>query len=118
MVRAEEAPLRASLEAFRAEAHLRGGILRAIAARLRTPDTVAPVSGGKHRSSTAVFRVRGRRSPMISAAQCSSTRLIFRGHTGAGGRFLRGACFMVPPIFRAGFSTGRHALPGAPGGVK
>jgi len=39
--------LRASLEAFRAEAHLRGGILRAIAARLRTPDTVAPASGGK-----------------------------------------------------------------------
>ena len=39
--------LRASLEAFRAEAHLRDGILRAIAARLRTPDTVAPVSGGK-----------------------------------------------------------------------
>ncbi|BAV87256.1 hypothetical protein RA11412_0957 [Rothia aeria] len=39
--------LQASLEAFRAEAHLRGGILRAIAARLRTPDTVAPVSGGK-----------------------------------------------------------------------
>ena len=39
--------LRASVEAFRAEAHLRGGILRAIAARLHTPDTVAPVSGGK-----------------------------------------------------------------------
>lgn len=110
--------LRASLEAFRAEAYLRGGILRAIAARLRTPDTVAPVSGGK------TPQQHGGAPGSWSALTYDFSGAVFFYPVDFSGAYwgrravLRGACFMVPPIFRAGFSAGRHALQGAPGGVR